>query len=208
VKIGGRDSGQAGDAARALMALTAEPSRRESAIAGLSGLPSRRIADIAAGLRHASMDVRRASVEALGRMKRADASRALEQALDDRASAVRLTGRRRAEAPWARGRRKRSCWCWQERIPTATYGTRRPEPWRGPAEPIPRPPKNAETWTMPYRADSLGLSGHVTTLLMELIHERLGLHYAAHRIRCPRRSAGAAGRGLVDWRRSWTITTS
>ena len=31
---------------------------------------------------------------------------------------------------------------------------------------------------MPYRADSLGLSGTVTTLLTELIHERLGLHYA------------------------------
>jgi len=32
---------------------------------------------------------------------------------------------------------------------------------------------------MPYRADSLGLSGHVTTLLLELIHDRLGLHYTA-----------------------------
>ena len=32
---------------------------------------------------------------------------------------------------------------------------------------------------MPYHADSLGLSGTVTTLLTELIHERLGLHYAA-----------------------------
>jgi chemotaxis protein methyltransferase CheR len=30
---------------------------------------------------------------------------------------------------------------------------------------------------MQYRAESLGLAGHVTTLLMELIHERLGLHY-------------------------------
>jgi chemotaxis protein methyltransferase CheR len=31
---------------------------------------------------------------------------------------------------------------------------------------------------MQYRAESLGLAGHVGTLLMELIHERLGLHYA------------------------------
>ena len=31
---------------------------------------------------------------------------------------------------------------------------------------------------MQYRAESLGLAGHVSTLLMELIHERLGLHYA------------------------------
>ena len=30
---------------------------------------------------------------------------------------------------------------------------------------------------MQYRADSLGLVGHVTTLLMDLIHEQLGLHY-------------------------------
>ena len=88
--VGRRDSEQASDAARSLVALTAEPSRRESAITGLSGLPPRRVADIAAGLHHASTDVRCASVEALGRMKRADASRALEQALDDRASAVRL----------------------------------------------------------------------------------------------------------------------
>jgi HEAT repeat protein len=90
-RVGRRDDEEGSSAARALVALTAEPSRRESAISVLSGLPPRRIEDIAAGLRHASTDVRCASVEALGRMKRPDASRALEQALDDRASAVRLT---------------------------------------------------------------------------------------------------------------------
>jgi chemotaxis protein methyltransferase CheR len=31
---------------------------------------------------------------------------------------------------------------------------------------------------MQFRAESLGLAGHVSTLLMQLIHERLGLHYA------------------------------
>jgi chemotaxis protein methyltransferase CheR len=30
---------------------------------------------------------------------------------------------------------------------------------------------------MQYRAESLGLVGHVTTLLMDLIHDQLGLHY-------------------------------
>jgi chemotaxis protein methyltransferase CheR len=30
---------------------------------------------------------------------------------------------------------------------------------------------------MQYRAESLGLTGHVTTLLMDLIHDHLGLHY-------------------------------
>jgi HEAT repeat protein len=90
-RVGTRDDEQASAAARALIALTAEPSRREAAISVLSGLPPRRVGDIAAGLRHASTDVRCASVEALGRMKRPDASRALESALDDRASLVRLT---------------------------------------------------------------------------------------------------------------------
>lgn len=32
---------------------------------------------------------------------------------------------------------------------------------------------------MHYRAESLGLTGHVTTLLMDLIHDQLGLHYTA-----------------------------
>jgi HEAT repeat protein len=90
-RVGTRDHEQGSAAARALIALTAEPSRREAAINVLSGLPPRRVADIAAGLRHASIDVRCASVEALGRMKRPDASRALESALDDRSSVVRLT---------------------------------------------------------------------------------------------------------------------
>ncbi len=90
-RVATRDHEQGSAAARALIALTAEPSRREAAINMLSGLPPRRVADIAAGLRHASVDVRCASVEALGRMKRPDASRVLESALDDGASVVRLT---------------------------------------------------------------------------------------------------------------------
>jgi HEAT repeat protein len=90
-RIGRRDDEQGTAAARALIALTAEPSRRESAINALGGLPPPRLADVAAGLGHASTDVRCAMVEALGRMKRPDASRALESALDDRASSVRLT---------------------------------------------------------------------------------------------------------------------
>jgi HEAT repeat protein len=90
-RVATRDDEQGSAAARALIALTAEPPRREAAINVLGGLPPRRIADIAAGLQHASTDVRCASVEALGRMKRPDASRALESALDDRESLVRLT---------------------------------------------------------------------------------------------------------------------
>src|SRR5215510_10649680 len=33
---------------------------------------------------------------------------------------------------------------------------------------------------MPYRAESLGLSGSVTAILRDLIHERLGLMYEPH----------------------------
>src|SRR6185503_16179528 len=75
-RVGMRDDEQGSAAARALVALTAEASRRESAISVLSGLPPRRLADVAAGLHHPSTDVRCASVEALGRMKRSEASRA------------------------------------------------------------------------------------------------------------------------------------
>jgi len=56
----------------------------------LSGLPARRIADVARGLTDPSLDVRCASVEALGRMQLPDASRALQSALDDEHAAVRL----------------------------------------------------------------------------------------------------------------------
>jgi HEAT repeat protein len=91
VRLGVREQGPQGrEATRALIVLTAEPTSRQAAIAALSAMPSRRTVDIAAGLRHPSPAVRCATVEALSRMKRPDASRALESALDDRTSAVRL----------------------------------------------------------------------------------------------------------------------
>jgi HEAT repeat protein len=90
-RIGVREHGPQGrEATRVLIALTAEPASRQAAIAALSALPSRRTVDIATGLRHPSPDVRCATVEALSRMKQPDASRALESALDDGTSVVRL----------------------------------------------------------------------------------------------------------------------
>jgi HEAT repeat protein len=90
-RVGVREHGPQGqEAARALIALTAEPGSRQPAIAALSGLPSRRVGDVAAGLRHPSPDVRCATVEALSRMKQPEASRALESALDDATPSVRL----------------------------------------------------------------------------------------------------------------------
>jgi HEAT repeat protein len=73
-----------------LVALTAEPLRREAAITALSELPARRIDDVASGLADPSPDVPCASVEALGRMQQAGASRAFESALDDCHIRVRL----------------------------------------------------------------------------------------------------------------------
>jgi HEAT repeat protein len=88
--IASRAGAQAVQATRALVTLTAEPRLRGSAIAALGNLPPGRAGDVAEGLRHPSIEVRRAAVEALSRMKHPDASRELEAALDDAAAAVRL----------------------------------------------------------------------------------------------------------------------
>jgi HEAT repeat protein len=89
--LASRDGSPATAATQALISLTAEPSRRETSIAALAGLPTRCVGDVAAGLRHQSPGVRRATVEALGRMKRLDASQWIESALDDPVAAVRAT---------------------------------------------------------------------------------------------------------------------
>ena len=89
-KIARRQDLQGAEAARALVALTAEPRRREAAVEALSELPTRRIGDVARGLGDPSPAVRCASVDALGRMQQPGASRALEAALDDANPAVRL----------------------------------------------------------------------------------------------------------------------
>jgi len=89
-RIARRPGPQGAAAAQALVALTSEPLRREAAVRALSELPARRIVDVAHGLADAAPDVRCATVEALGRMQQADASRALEAALDDAHPGVRL----------------------------------------------------------------------------------------------------------------------
>jgi HEAT repeat protein len=89
-RIARRPDSQGTEAARALVALTAEPLRRDAAITALSQLPSRRIDDVARGLADPSPDVRCASVDALGRMQQAAASRAIESALNDSHITVRL----------------------------------------------------------------------------------------------------------------------
>jgi HEAT repeat protein len=89
-RVGLRDDRLGTNATRALTALTAEPACRQLAISALGNLPPRRIVDVTNGLQHPSPDVRCASVEALSRMRRPEASRAIEAALNDRTPAVRL----------------------------------------------------------------------------------------------------------------------
>jgi HEAT repeat protein len=66
-----------------LIQITAEPDRRQHAVAALSALPDARIPRIAAALRRDPPVIRRALIVALGRMKHPDASLALRSALDD-----------------------------------------------------------------------------------------------------------------------------
>jgi HEAT repeat protein len=89
--LGAQEGPGATAATTAMIALTAESGPREKLVAAVAGLPHRRIDDVAAGLRHPSPDVRRATIEALSRMKHPKASQSLETALDDAVPAVRAT---------------------------------------------------------------------------------------------------------------------
>jgi HEAT repeat protein len=93
------------EAVAALVNLTAEPARREDCVEALSRLGEQKIELIGRGLANAQPSVRRALVDALGRMKHTLASELLSQALDDQDMSVRLAainalahiGSRRAE---------------------------------------------------------------------------------------------------------------
>jgi PAS domain S-box-containing protein len=89
--MGSREGADGTSAIRALIALTAEPTRRENVVSSLAGLPSRQIGHLAAGLHHPSPDVRRATIEALSRMRHPQASEAIERALEDAVPGVRAT---------------------------------------------------------------------------------------------------------------------
>jgi HEAT repeat protein len=90
-RLGAREDESGTAATNALLDLTSEPGRRDWVIAALSTLPVRRINDLAEGLRHRDVEVRRATVEVLSRMKQGAATAALEMALVDPEPAVRLT---------------------------------------------------------------------------------------------------------------------
>jgi HEAT repeat protein len=78
------------EAIAAIVNLTAETARREACIEALSRLGAQKIELIGNGLTNAQSSVRRALVDALGRMKNPLASELLSKALDDEEASVRL----------------------------------------------------------------------------------------------------------------------
>jgi HEAT repeat protein len=78
------------EAVAALIGLTAEAALREYCVEALSRLGKDKIELIGKGLAHSQSIVRRAVVEALGRMKQSIASELLVKALDDEEASVRL----------------------------------------------------------------------------------------------------------------------
>jgi HEAT repeat protein len=77
-------------AVAALVALTAEPARREAVVAALARLGEQRVEWVGRGIEHANADVRGAVVDALARMKRPRATERLSAALSDPEASVRL----------------------------------------------------------------------------------------------------------------------
>jgi HEAT repeat protein len=86
-----------------LITLTADPDRREAAVVALARLGAERMERVAQGLTHAQAGVRRAIVDALGRMKQPRASELLSAALDDEDASVRLAAVRALSHLGSRG---------------------------------------------------------------------------------------------------------
>lgn len=78
------------EAVDTLINLTSDPTRRDACVAALADLRKEQIEFIGKGLAHAQSAVRRAVVNALGRMKQPLASELLSTALDDEDASVRL----------------------------------------------------------------------------------------------------------------------
>jgi HEAT repeat protein len=90
-------------AVAALIASTAEARTHDAAVTALSRLPETRIDAVAGGLTHPQPQVRRATIAALGRMQRPEASAAIRAALDDEDAAVRESAVVALERLGARG---------------------------------------------------------------------------------------------------------
>ena len=105
--VAGRNDDAAGRAIAALLALTADPERRDSSVAALSRLPGTRVTSVSEGLSHVQPDVRRATIDVLARMRHPDASAALRGALDDGDAAVREAAVTALDQLGARGTARR-----------------------------------------------------------------------------------------------------
>lgn len=88
--LGRAGAGGSSAAVTALIRLAADASRREPAVAALGSLPPSSIEEVARGLHDARPGVRAATLQALGRMRHAEASQRIQKALDDEAVQVRL----------------------------------------------------------------------------------------------------------------------
>ena len=93
------------EAVRSLIHLTVDRRLREPVVSALAGMPENRIGWVASGLEHPNPEVRIAMIDALGRMKRADATEMILGCLNDSDWRVRMaaiavftqTGNRAAE---------------------------------------------------------------------------------------------------------------
>ncbi len=93
------------EAVRSLVYLTVDRRLREPVVSALAGMPEKRIGWVASGLEHPNPEVRMAVIDALGRMKRADATEMILGCLNDSDWRVRMaaiavftqTGNRAAE---------------------------------------------------------------------------------------------------------------
>jgi HEAT repeat protein len=94
-------------AVQALIGLSADQPRRETVVAVLGNLAASLTGDVARGLRDPRAAVRAATVQALGGMRRPEATRALESALDDSAVDVRLAALAELRRLGARGLERR-----------------------------------------------------------------------------------------------------
>ena len=91
----------------ALVALTADTSRRDASVAALARLPGTRVAAVAEGLSQLQPDVRCATIDVLARMRHPDASAALRTALDDADPGVREAAVTALDRLGARGTARR-----------------------------------------------------------------------------------------------------
>ena len=91
----------------ALITFLSDRGKRESAAIALATLPPARITALSRGLEHPHPEVRKGTVDALGRFQREEATRLIERALEDTAESVRETAVAALARLGARGLRDR-----------------------------------------------------------------------------------------------------